>query len=661
MHTFEQKPKATQQTKSVNSAPHGRAFRGQDHTVATMYLRRTTGNQATQRLLQANSEEFEAGSAITASTRFVHDFSQIPLHSKAHASLQPKLKVNGSGDLHAQEVDHIAEPAAFAKSGPVLAVQNSKQKSTPDLHQCRDNRDNKTENRTGMSDELKAGLESLSGMDLSDVRVHRNSPIPAWLNALAYTQGQTIRLAPGQDKHLPHEGCHVIQQLQGRVKPEGLQINNDARLEAEADRMSSLVANRAITAQQPHRTPGKIGLGDSSRQPVQRKVRINGGRSRVNEIDYVPFIGSRRGIGTRYSVASLIADNVRRVFTNVAELEGYANGQTDFIGDVVTSSAGTFWYRLPENHLTVLGERHHNPSGNVEDVILGLQTSRFMYEPFHEFTSVSPIDSSQIGGGTQARLAQIGSGRRVASLIDPTNFDPGLENIVIKALTGASVTRNEFIAGNPVTMNATDRQTWSGRSTTNDYSYGERIALYLSMAIHIAADIAQFSFGSEIMIESNYFNSARRLSEFYQANQAVLDAFMTAKDNDDLIGVYELTAPNGFAHLSVLNDFTLVFHEYASRYIEQLGVQTGSATLEAEGQALSGNQAATLTTLSPTREEVMWERIQHANSSSYLIVGMGDAHRQNLQPRLDAAGIRHEEVAQALVAQQATIAGNWVP
>jgi len=38
------------------------------------------------------------------------------------------------------------------------------------------------DNRTGMPDGLKAGIESLSGMDMSDVRVHANSPQPAQLN-----------------------------------------------------------------------------------------------------------------------------------------------------------------------------------------------------------------------------------------------------------------------------------------------------------------------------------------------------------------------------------------------------------------------------------------------------------------------------------------------
>jgi Domain of unknown function (DUF4157) len=68
----------------------------------------------------------------------------------------------------------------------------------------------------GLPERLRAGVESLSGMDLSDVRVHANSSKPAQLNALAYTQGGDIYVAPGQERHLPHETWHVVQQAQGR-------------------------------------------------------------------------------------------------------------------------------------------------------------------------------------------------------------------------------------------------------------------------------------------------------------------------------------------------------------------------------------------------------------------------------------------------------------
>lgn len=95
---------------------------------------------------------------------------------------------------------------------------------------------------------LRSGLEQLSGYDLSDVRVHYNSAKPRALGALAYAQGTNIHLGPGQDKHLPHEAWHVVQQKQGRVKPtqqmkKGVNINNDSSLEREADVMGAKAMN----------------------------------------------------------------------------------------------------------------------------------------------------------------------------------------------------------------------------------------------------------------------------------------------------------------------------------------------------------------------------------------------------------------------------------
>ncbi|MDJ0600014.1 MAG: DUF4157 domain-containing protein [Crocosphaera sp.] len=102
-------------------------------------------------------------------------------------------------------------------------------------------------NRTGLPDRLKAGVEHLSGYSLDDVIVHYNSPKPLQLQALAYTQGTDIHVAPRQEKYLPHETWHVVQQMQGRVKPtmqmKGVQINDDAGLEREADVMGNLASD----------------------------------------------------------------------------------------------------------------------------------------------------------------------------------------------------------------------------------------------------------------------------------------------------------------------------------------------------------------------------------------------------------------------------------
>jgi hypothetical protein len=97
-------------------------------------------------------------------------------------------------------------------------------------------------NTTGLPDNLKHGIESLSGMSMDSVKVHFNSSKPAQLNAHAFAQGTDIHIAPGQEKHLPHEAWHVVQQAQGRVRPTmqmngGVPINDSKELEREADVM----------------------------------------------------------------------------------------------------------------------------------------------------------------------------------------------------------------------------------------------------------------------------------------------------------------------------------------------------------------------------------------------------------------------------------------
>jgi hypothetical protein len=95
----------------------------------------------------------------------------------------------------------------------------------------------------GLPGNLRSGIEALSGADMGDVRVHYASPEPATVAAHAYAQGNDIHVAPGQERHLPHEAWHVVQQRQGRVQPttsvDGVAINDDPGLEQEADRMGA--------------------------------------------------------------------------------------------------------------------------------------------------------------------------------------------------------------------------------------------------------------------------------------------------------------------------------------------------------------------------------------------------------------------------------------
>ena len=143
------------------------------------------------------------------------------------------------------------------------------QKVSNNSNNTNQNNANQSENNTGMPDDLKAGVEGLSGLDMSDVKVHYNSDKPAQLQAHAYAQGTDIHLAPGEEKHLPHETWHVVQQKQGRVKPTiqmkgKVDINEDAGLEKEADEMGEKALQMKATDQ------AQLRMETTSNETIQR-------------------------------------------------------------------------------------------------------------------------------------------------------------------------------------------------------------------------------------------------------------------------------------------------------------------------------------------------------------------------------------------------------
>lgn len=119
-------------------------------------------------------------------------------------------------------------------------------------------------NETGLPDHIKSGAEHHSGISLNDVRVHYNSPKPATMQAHAYTQGNQIHVAPGQERYLGHETWHAVQQKQNRVTPnrqlKGL--NDSPVLEKEADvmgeKLGSFTPGIAARDQQPGNTSSDV-------------------------------------------------------------------------------------------------------------------------------------------------------------------------------------------------------------------------------------------------------------------------------------------------------------------------------------------------------------------------------------------------------------------
>jgi hypothetical protein len=203
---------------------------------------------------------FEATEDVSAEVENNHPniAAQRTLQKLANNSLQVRhLTQLQDTANHGSQVQRLARTREMLNNSPRALAQRKRMDSSSGV-------DARTkENRTGLPDNLKSGIENLSGVSLDGVEAHFNSSKPAELKALAYTQGRNIYVGPGQERHLPHEAWHVVQQSRGRVTPTtqaaGVAVNDDKGLEQEADVMGAkglqmTQANRAAFGAPAQRT-----------------------------------------------------------------------------------------------------------------------------------------------------------------------------------------------------------------------------------------------------------------------------------------------------------------------------------------------------------------------------------------------------------------------
>ncbi len=136
----------------------------------------------------------------------------------------------------------------------------------------------KMDNTEGISEGVLQKMENSFGEDFSDVKLFTNSQSAQDLEALAYTQGNEIHFAPGEDPYsnkgqeiLGHELSHVIQQREDRVETthqeQGQNINNNDHLEKEADTQGRKAAQGTKVERNPISTNNQQGRNS----PVQKK------------------------------------------------------------------------------------------------------------------------------------------------------------------------------------------------------------------------------------------------------------------------------------------------------------------------------------------------------------------------------------------------------
>ena len=198
----------------------------------------------------------------------------------------------------------------------------------------------------GLPQPLKGAIETLSNLPMDDVRVHYRSDKPAQFRALAYAQGRDIHIGAGQERHLPHEAWHVVQQKQGRVKPDlqakGAPINSDPGLEREADVMGTRAAALAPGAFVP--PTARVASDGGS---IQLMLPKEGAPSKYTTALYAPrgktqqYTGGRKGLDFQDKVRDFV---LRRA--------GMSEGSDVAMGTSTSGSAAIKKESVQVDHIT---------------------------------------------------------------------------------------------------------------------------------------------------------------------------------------------------------------------------------------------------------------------------------------------------------------------
>lgn len=203
----------------------------------------------------AKGPDLETSPNTSATPIFAHDFSRIPVHSKAPVRVQAKLRINSPGDKYEQEAERIAEQVTtmpeklqrkrddtgrFSKCRNLQAAAERLQ-----THSLPENNSGEVAAPAIVHEVLKssgepldsctrASMEAHFGHDFSRVRLHtdaRAGESARTLKARAYTVGNHVVFSAGQfapdtrggTKLLAHELTHVVQNGQTAIQRQAVE------------------------------------------------------------------------------------------------------------------------------------------------------------------------------------------------------------------------------------------------------------------------------------------------------------------------------------------------------------------------------------------------------------------------------------------------------
>lgn len=288
MRTFAQKQKPTQGAKTASTARPGLASSGQGRSASpSPDVRGSVGNHTGERLLQGRVQEVGDESGFDGLSRVAHNFSRIPVHADALATIQQELQVDTPGHADEQQADRIAERVMGMPEPQVWRVcpcgsgcpRCQDERATERLRTKRVPPNDSEEmiaapmvqEVLGSSGEpldlaTRAFFEPRFGFDFSRVRIHRDHDAAESARAIgaeAYTVAHHIVFGAGRyalgvaDGHrlLAHELAHVMQQRAWRAPRIQSQKTQEER---EQEARAKLLVDFTDGAGLPEKQVGRI-------------------------------------------------------------------------------------------------------------------------------------------------------------------------------------------------------------------------------------------------------------------------------------------------------------------------------------------------------------------------------------------------------------------
>lgn len=629
-----------------------------------LQLQRTMGNQA---VLQMFRDVVQRQEEEELQAKFE------PVQRQEEDELQAKFEpVQRQEDEDPLQGRFSTPPPAQLKEGPVQPT-----------------------NKSGMPDQLKTGLENLSGLDMSDVRVHYNSPEPAQLSALAYTQGTDIHVAPGQERHLPHEGWHAVQQMQGRVQPTiqvaGAAVNDDSALEQEADVMGGRAVQMRNSACQECRSDNhrhaykkdnrkriiKYGVPGIPGIPLQLQKKQTP-RLCHKVVQRHAFIGDKQviesyeGIEKYYpkfmsetvpidnpsgKVADYIGDSYFRRYENRQEFDDHTLGQPV---DVGLLDHLALWYRLPfASGFFVLGEKHNvasyrriikesNQTGNV----LGEGgTVPVLHYSKSKVTRRGKAGSRTLANATEHYMESIvaKTAYALASLRDDIKRET-LRAQSTQAPKKSVGRKRKYLGAEDwlLSVSAKDPKIRRGNNRKPYFINSNKEIVYLKLTGNpLESNYNRGKTATKLLVKCN------KELEKYQVNTK--NQFGLEDDGvrkfqemlDEIITIYRNYAKLDLKtkqtlHSGLLKNATRLADLLAKNEIEESTISRGGL----QGQELINKQSEQNTDTNELgitcnkRDVFMYEAIVDANQQGFTMAGIGDDHLQHLREPLTQAEIK---------------------